>query len=123
MKIQDIKINICTMLRMLVLFNCFLILSACASGVQKMRKINPGMSPEQVTDIMDERDGFSTVEKDGSTYTLFKYTNQFCNAHVNFHEKCDFFIIFKNNKVVETGVSNVRANPPTMQFLYMFNLR
>lgn len=111
------------MLRTIVMLFCIITLSACASGVQKMRKINPGMSAEQVTDIMDERDGFSTVEKEGSTYTLFKYTNQFCNAHVSLHEKCDFFVIFKDNKVIETGVSNVRANPPNMQFLYLFNLR
>lgn len=111
------------MLKTVTLLSCLFILTACASGVQKMRKINPGMSPEQVSEIMEERDGFSTVEKDGSTYTLFKYTNQFCNAHVNLHEKCDFFVIFKDNKVIETGVSNVRANAPNMQFLYMFNLR
>lgn len=122
MEIQRNKIDGCMMLKTVVLFSCILILSACASGVQKMRKINPGMSPEQVTEIMDERDGFSTAEKDSSTYTLYKYTNQFCNAHVNLQEKCDFFIIFKDNKVVETGVSNVRTNPPNMQLLYMFNL-
>ena len=72
-----------------------------------MRKVNPGMSPEQVTEIMDDRDGFSTVEKDGSVYTLFKYTNRFCNAHVNLHEKCDFFIIFKDNKEIEFLMYNV----------------
>jgi hypothetical protein len=111
------------MFKAIALLSCVIILSACASGVQKMRKINPGMSPEQVSEIMDERDGFSTVEKDGNTYTLYKYTNQFCNAHVSLNEKCDFFVIFKDNKVVETGVSNVRANAPNMQFLYLFNLR
>jgi hypothetical protein len=111
------------MLRTVALLGCALILSACASGVQKMRKINPGMSPEQVLEIMDERDSFSTVEKNGSIYTLFKYTNQFCNAHVNLYEKCDFFVIFKDGKVIETGVSNVRSAAPNMQFLYMFNLR
>jgi hypothetical protein len=111
------------MLRAVAIFICVISLSACASGVQKLRKIDPGMSPEQVTEIMEDRDGFSSVEKDGSTYTLFKYTNQFCNAHVSMYEKCDFYVIFKNNKVIETGVSNVRANAPNMQFLYLFNMK
>jgi hypothetical protein len=53
---------------------------------------------------MGKRDSFSTVEKGGDTYTLYQYTNQFCNAHVSLNEKCDFFVIFKNNKVIETGV-------------------
>lgn len=95
-------------------------LSGCASGVQKMRKLNPGMSPAEVTKIMEERDGFSSVEKNGDVYTLYKYTNQFCNAHVSLREKCDFFVIFKNNKLIETGVKNVRVNSPNMQFLYIF---
>ena len=42
-------------------------LSGCASGVQKMRKLNPGMSPAEVDRIMGERDGFSSVEKDKNT--------------------------------------------------------
>lgn len=95
-------------------------LSSCASGVQKMRKLNSGMTPAEVDRIMGERDGFSSVEKDNNIYTLYKYTNQFCNAHVSLAEKCDFFIIFKNNKVIETSVKNVRVNNPNMQFIYLF---
>lgn len=55
---------------------------ACASGVQKMRKIQPDMTPAEVNEIMGDRDGFKTVEKDGATFTLFQYTNQLCNGHV-----------------------------------------
>ena len=93
---------------------------SCASGVQKMRKLNPGMSPSEVDIIMEERDSFSTVEKDGDVYTLYQYTNQFCNAHVSLNEKCDFFVILKNNKLIETGVKNVRSNMPQMQFIHLF---
>jgi hypothetical protein len=94
---------------------------SCASGVQKMRKLNPGMSPSEVNLIMDERDSFSTVEENGDIYTLYQYTNQFCNAHVSLNDKCDFFVIFKNDKVVETGVKNVRNNMPQMQYMYLFS--
>ena len=48
-------------------------LLGCASGVQKLRKIDPGMSLQQVESIMGRRDSFSTAEKDGSTYILYQY--------------------------------------------------
>ena len=92
----------------------------CASGTQMLRKIDPGMSPQQVNEIMGRRDGFSTVEKDGHTYTLYQYTNRYCNAHVSLYEKCDFFVIFRDGRVIETGTRNVRSNYPNMQFLYIF---
>lgn len=107
-------------MKKLIIFLCLLTLTACASGVQKMRKIDPGMTTYQVEEIMGERDGFSTVEKDGSSFTLYKYTNQFCNAHVSLKEKCDFYIIFKDNKVIETGVNDVRQIPSNMQFIHIF---
>ena len=97
------------------------LLISCASGVQKMRKLDPGMSPADVDKIMGRRDSFRSVEHNSDTYTLYQYTNQLCNAHVSYLEKCDFFVIFKNDKVVETGVRNVRSQMPNMQFLYLFN--
>ena len=107
----------------IILFSLLLMFAiiGCASGVQKMRKIDPGMTQEQVDDIMGRRDSFKTVEQDGNIFTLYQYTNQFCNAHVSMYEKCDFFIIFKNGKVIETGVKDMRSNAPNMQFLYLFN--
>jgi hypothetical protein len=36
------------------------------------------------------------------------------------YEKCDFFIIFKDSKVIETGAKDVRTAKPNMQFLYIF---
>ena len=74
----------------------------------------------EVDQIMEERDSFRTTEKDGDTYTLYQYTNQFCNAHVSMYDKCDFFVIFKNGKLVETGVKDVRSNMPQMQFIHLF---
>ncbi len=107
-------------MRIMQLFLISALMAGCASGVQNMRKLDPGMTPADVEEIMGKRDSFSTVEKDGDTYTLYQYTNQFCNAHVSLNEKCDFIVIFKNNKVIETGVKNVRAQMPQMQFIYLF---
>ena len=108
------------MKNLLVLFIMAISLSGCASGLQKMRKIDPGMNAVEVDQIMGRRDSFRTVEHEGSTYTLYEYTNQFCNAHVSLYEKCDFFVIFKNGKVIETGVRDVRSQMPNMRFLYLF---
>lgn len=98
-----------------------LLLSSCASGVQKLRKIQPGMSVAQVDQIMGDRDGFRIAKKDGSTFILYSYINHYCNAHVSMLEKCDFFVIFQNDKVIETGAKDVRSNAPSMQYLYVFN--
>ena len=107
-------------MRILAVILISVFIASCASGVQNMRKLNPGMSPSEVDQIMGKRDSFSTVEKAGDIYTLYQYTNQFCNAHVSMYEKCDFFVIFKNNKIIETGVKNVRSNMPQMQFIHLF---
>jgi hypothetical protein len=96
-----------------------MLLGGCASGVQLMRKINFGMTPNEVDRIMGNRDDFNTIEKNGDTFTLYKYTNRFCNSHVDVKEKCDFFVVFKNDKVIETGVKNVGANRPSMEYTNM----
>jgi hypothetical protein len=107
-------------LKFLSLFICLFCI-ACASGVQKMGKIQPNMTPAEVSEIMGDRDGFKSVEKDGATFTLFQYTNQLCNGHVSLEEKCDFYIIFKDQRVIEIGTKFVRGSMPKMNFLYIFN--
>jgi len=108
------------MMRFLISIALVVFLVGCASGVQKMRKVDPGMNTSEVDQIMGRRDSFKSVEHEGSTYTLYQYTNQYCNAHVSIYEKCDFFVIFKDGQVTETGVRNVRSQMPQMQFLYLF---
>jgi hypothetical protein len=97
-------------------------LTSCASGIQRLRKIDSGMTMADVETIMGRRDSFASAEHKGQLFTLHKYTNRLCNGHVSLNEKCDFYIIFRENAVVETGVSSVRTNPPTMQFLYLFRV-
>ena len=109
------------MKNLLIFLVVALLFSGCGSGVQKMRKLDPGMDASEVDQIMGRRDSFRSVEHEGNTYTLYQYTNQYCNAHVSLYEKCDFFVIFRNGKVIETGVRNVRSQMPNMQFLYLFH--
>lgn len=106
--------------RFLPLVIAVVILSGCASGVQKLRKIDPGMSLVDVEAIMGRRDSFATAEHEGRQFILHKYTNRLCNAHMSLYEKCDFYVVFRDGAVIETGVSSVRSNPPSMQFLYLF---
>jgi hypothetical protein len=106
--------------KMLVSVVIVIALSGCASGVEKMRNLDPGMNTSEVDKIMGRRDGFKFAEHEGSLYTLYEYTNQYCNARASMSEKCDFYVIFKDEQVVETGVRNVRSEMPNMQFLYLF---
>lgn len=104
-----------------ILLLILVLAQSCASGTQKLEQIDPGMDFSEVELIMGRRDSFKTVEKGNETFTLFQYTNNLCNGHVSYLDKCDFFVIFKNGKVIETGVSNVRNNRPNMMFMYLFN--
>ncbi len=108
------------MLRYLMVIICFLLILGCASGTQLLGQIDPGMTPAQVEELMGKRDGFSSVEREGHKYMLYQYVNRYCNAHISLHDKCDFYVIFKDNEVIETGVKDVRSNSPNMQFLYIF---
>jgi hypothetical protein len=63
--------------RFLSLVIAVVILSGCASGVQKLRKIDPGMSLVDVEAIMSRRDSFATAEHEGRQFILHKYTNHF----------------------------------------------
>lgn len=107
-------------MKVLILGLALTLLQACASGTQKLEKINPGMSFVEVQEIMGRRDSFKTTETDGATFTLYQYTNNLCNGHVSIYDKCDFFVIFKNGAVVETGVKDIRNHAPNMTYMYMF---
>ena len=97
------------------------IIAGCTSALQNIRKVNPGMSPEEVDEIMGPRDSFTISESKGDTFTLYRYTNQPCNTNVGTREKCYILVIFKNDKVVETGIREVRAKKPNyFEYLKLF---
>lgn len=80
------------MTKMKIILILFFLLTnfGCASGTQKLEKIDPGMSFSEVTEIMGRRDSFKTTETEGATFTLYQYTNNLCNGHVSLYDKCDF---------------------------------
>ena len=109
------------MKNLLIFLLVSILFTRCASGLQKMQKLEPGMDMTEVDQIMGRHDSFRSVEHEGNTYNLYQYTNRYCNAYVNLYEKCDSFVIFRNGKVIETGLRNVRSQMPNMQFLYLFH--
>lgn len=108
------------MIRRFILIILLMLLTGCVSNIQTLGNVNPGMSPQEVEAIMGRRDSFKSIEKDNATYTLYQYTNRYCANSFSSNEKCDFLIIFKDNKVIETGVNTVRSNNLNMIFLYLF---
>lgn len=112
-------------MRFSIIILLIMLLGGCASGFEKLRNVNSGMTPNEVDQIMGNSDDFSTIEKNGDTFTLYKYTNRFCNSHIDIKDKCDYFVVFKNDKVIETGLKNVGANKPSleytnMKYIYLF---
>ena len=104
--------------RLIILLTLFL--SGCAMGTGSLRNIDPVMSPREVERKLGKRDGFSSAFIDGHTYQLHKYTNVLCSGWA--WDKCDLYVVYRDNEVIETGVSSVRSVPSNMQFLYLFNL-
>jgi len=93
--------------------------SGCVSGTQLLSQVDQGMSTSQVEEIMGKRDAFSFAERDGHKYALYHYINRYCNWNQSW-DKCDFFVIFKDDKVIETGAKDVRSANVGMQFMYIF---
>lgn len=92
-----------------------LVLGGCATTNNDRRaQVQPGMTQESVDRIMGPRDSFSSNSKDGATFTVFQYLNRTCNANVSLTIRCDYFIVFRDGKVVETGVRNERQTLPRM---------
>ena len=105
----------------LVLIVLLFFLVGCASGTQKLKKIDPDMSSQQVEEIMGQQDGYMTAEKDGHEYLLYKYLNRYCDINVSLYDKCDYYVIFEDNRVIETKEQSIRSREPHMRFYHLFD--
>jgi len=95
------------------------VLSACAT-TRTLSNINPGMSFDEVNNVMGKRDSFQLVEKNGINYTLFKWNNHLCSGWA--WDRCSFLVIFKEGRVIESGVYNItQREAPRMNTLHIFN--
>lgn len=78
-----------------------LVLGGCVTG-EKVTQLDPGMSQEQVTQIIGKPDGF---QKRGE-YTVYKYTNRLISGWS--WDRADYSFIFKDGKLIEYGAGEVR---------------
>ena len=78
-----------------------LFMSGCVTG-EKATRVNPGMSQEQVVEVMGKPDGFQQMGE----YTIYKYTNRLISGWS--WDRADYSFIFKDGKLFEYGAGEVR---------------
>jgi hypothetical protein len=76
-------------------------LAGCATG-ELVQRINPGMSQNEVEQVLGKPDGF----KQTGEFTIYKYTNRLISGWS--WDRADYSFIFKNNSLVEYGAGEVR---------------
>ena len=85
----------------LIVILMVVVLAACVTG-EKVVRIDPGMSVQQVTSIMGKPDGFSQ----SGEYTIYKYVNRLISGWS--WDRADYSFIFKNETLIEYGPGEVR---------------
>ena len=88
-------------MRLLISLIVPLCLSACVTG-ERVSNIDPGMSKEEVLNIMGKPDGFRQVGQ----YEVYKYANRLLSGWS--WDRTDYSFIFKENKLVEYGPGEIR---------------
>lgn len=92
------------------------LLIGCATGEQ-MSRLRPGMSKEEVTDILGNPDGF----QGRGEYESMKYSHRLVTGWA--YDRADYFVILKDNKVVEYGTGEVRVKDMNSNILFLMPLR
>ncbi len=78
------------------------------------------MTFTEVESAMGYSDSVKTAWKDKSIYTLYRYDNRLCNPNLSAWDRCDFLVIFKNGKVVQSGVKEDASYSPHLTLLSLF---
>jgi len=103
-----------------ILIPLIFLLVACASTFYNLQRVERGMTPGEVEAIMGKSHSAKTLEKEGSVYTLYRYEDRLCNPNLSFWDTCDFLVIFKSGRVIETGVKEGKSYSPHMPSLSLF---
>jgi outer membrane protein assembly factor BamE (lipoprotein component of BamABCDE complex) len=109
-----------SLLKAVIAILLILPLCACASTQSKLKRIETGMDFKQVEDIVGRPDATQTARKDDTVYALYRYNRRTCNPNLSFYETCDFLVIFKNGKVIDTITKNGQSFSPHTDALYLF---
>lgn len=90
-----------------------LALASCTAG-EKVSRLSEGMSTDQVVALMGRPDGF---ERSGD-FTAYRYVNRLVSGWG--HDRADYAVIFKDDKVVQYGAGQVRAGQgPNVGYLFV----
>ena len=76
-------------------------ITGCATG-ERVARLSPGISQADVVGTLGRPDGFRTE----GDYTILKYTNRLISGWS--WDRADYFVILKDNKVIEYGSGEVR---------------
>jgi hypothetical protein len=90
------------MKRKLLYLVIVILISACATG-ERIVRLEPGMTKNQVLDVMGKPDGFKA--QDG--YEVLRYTNRLISGWS--WDRADYNIVLKDGKLVEFGAGEVRT--------------
>ena len=89
-------------MRTLVLAAAMLsIIAGCVTG-DRMKRLTPGMSQNEVVKTLGRPDGF----KAEGSYTILKWTNKLISGWS--WDTADYFVILKDDQVTEFGAGEVR---------------
>ncbi len=104
------------MKKLFVLILLLVLLIGCATG-ELMSRLRPGMSKDEVTNILGNPDGFQAR----SEYESIKYSHRLVTGWA--WDRADYFVILKDNKVVEYGTGEVRVKDVNSNVLFLVPLR
>lgn len=88
--------------KMLFYIAILTLISACATG-ERIVRLDPGMSKNQVIEVMGRPDGFKA--QDG--YEVLRYTNRLISGWS--WDRADYNIIMKDGILIEYGAGEVRT--------------
>jgi hypothetical protein len=104
------------MKKLFVLILLLVLLIGCATG-ELMSRLRPGMSKDEVTNILGNPDGFQARGE----YEAIKYSHRLATGWA--WDRADYFVILKDNKVVEYGTGEVRVKAVNSNVLFLVPLR
>ncbi|MBN2267780.1 MAG: hypothetical protein JW725_05600 [Candidatus Babeliaceae bacterium] len=92
------------------------LLSGCATG-ELMSRLRPGMSKSEVTNILGNPDGYQARGE----YEAMKYSHRLVTGWA--WDRADYYVILKDQKVVEYGTGEVRVKDVNSNVLFLVPLR
>ena len=93
------------------------IMAISCTTPQTMTRLRPGMTKDEVIDIMGNPDGY----KAEGEYESLKYSHRLVSGWA--WDRADFYVILKNGKTVEWGMGEVRVKEGPTNVLVLIPLK